>query len=114
MPSGMVYLHAVMLLYHAGREINEDNIKNILQAAGINDYEEAYIKAIVNAVSKVNISEVIEQAKQAPVVATVPTTAPATPAEAEKKEEEKKEEKKKEKEKKKEEEALAGLAALFG
>ncbi len=113
MPSGMVYLHAVMLLHYAGKEINEDNIRNILQAAGIDDYEEAYIKAIINAIQKVNIDEIIEQAKQAPTAAI--TTVTPTPTEAPAKEEEKKEEvKKKKKEEKKEEEALAGLAALFG
>lgn len=113
MTSGMVYLHAVMLLHYAGKEINEENIKNILQAAGVTDYEEAYVKAIVNAVSKVNIEEIIEQAKQAPTVAVAaaPTTAPA---EEKLKEEEKPKEEKKKEEKKKEEEALAGLAALFG
>ena len=113
MASGMVYLHAVMLLHYAGKEINEENIKNVLQAAGITNYEEGYIKAIVSAVSKVDLNQIVEQAKQAPVAAAVaaaPTT--AAPAEEAEKKEEKKEEKKKEE--KKEEESLAGLAALFG
>ncbi len=113
MVSGMVYLHAVMLLHYAGREINEDNIRSVLQAAGVNDYEEAYIKAIVNAVSKVNLEQIIEQAKQAPAIVAAPTApTPAEEKEVTPKESPKEEEKKKEE--KKEEEALAGLAALFG
>jgi len=111
MVSGMAILHAVMLLHYAGKEINEDNIKSILQAAGISDYEEAYIKAVVSAVGNVNFEEIIQQARQAPTAAVVTPSAAPTEAPTETaKEEEKKEEKKKEEK----EEALAGLAALFG
>ncbi len=101
----MEYIYAALLLHKAGKEINEDNLKKVLEAAGIN-VEEARIKALVAALEGVNIDEVIEEAKATPVVA-----AAAAPVSEEKKEEEKVEEKKEEK---KEEEGLTGLSALFG
>lgn len=115
MTSGMAYLHAALLLHYAGKKIDEDSIRTVLKAAGVANPEEGYIKAIVTAIGKVNLSEILERAKQAPTIAmpmaatptAAPSAAPQPPAE-EKKKEEKKEEKKKE------EEALAGLAALFG
>ncbi|MCR8433100.1 MAG: 50S ribosomal protein P1 [Crenarchaeota archaeon] len=108
----MVYLHAALLLHYAGKRIDEEGIKNVLKAAGVTDFEEGYIKAIVTAIGRVNLSEIIERAKQAPVVAApmvatpAPTAAPQAPAPAAAEE--------KKKEEKKEEESLAGLAALFG
>ena len=103
----MEYIYAVLLLHKAGKEVNEENLKAVLQAAGVN-VDEAKVKAVVAALEGVNIEEVLEKA-QAPVA--VAAAAPSTQGEAAK--EEKKEEKKKE-EKKQEVDAAAGLAALFG
>ena len=108
----MEYVYAVLLLHRAGKEVSEENVKKVLSAAGINP-DEARVKALVAALSEVNIDEVLKSATAMPVAA--PAAAPAAapqPAEEEKKPEAK-EEKKKEEEKK-EEEALAGLSALFG
>jgi large subunit ribosomal protein L12 len=107
---GMEYIYAAMLLYKAGKEINEQNITNILTAAGIN-VDAVRVKALVASLAEVNIDEAI---KSAPTMMVTPTAqAPATPtAEAKPKEEEKK--KKEEEEKAKEEAALEGLGALFG
>ncbi|MCD6591867.1 MAG: 50S ribosomal protein P1 [Thaumarchaeota archaeon] len=108
----MEYVYAALLLHRAGKEVSEENVKKVLSAAGINP-DEARVKALVAALSEVNIDEVLKSATAMPVAA--PAAAPAAapqPAEEEKKPEAK-EEKKKEEEKK-EEEALAGLSALFG
>ncbi|ASJ15639.1 50S ribosomal protein P1 [Thermococcus chitonophagus] len=107
----MEYVYAALLLHSVGKEINEENLKAVLQAAGVTP-DEARIKALVAALEGVNIDEVIEKAAMPVAVAAAPVAAPAEAGE-EKKEEEKKEEEEKEEEVS-EEEALAGLSALFG
>jgi large subunit ribosomal protein L12 len=104
----MEYVYAALLLHSAGKEVNEDGIKSVLQAAGV-EPEEARVKALVTALEDVDIEEAISTAAVAPV-ATAPAAAPATKEEAEEKEEEKEEEE----EEKAEEEAIEGLGALFG
>jgi len=94
----MEYVYSALLLHSAKQPITEENIKKVLEAAGITP-DEAKIKALVASLEGVNIDEALQQA-------TVAVAAPA-------KEEEKKEEKKEE-EGKKAEEAAAGLSALFG
>jgi len=104
MKMGMEYIYAAMLLHKAGKEINEENVSQILKAAGI-EADQARVKALVAALSEVDIEEAI---KSAP---TLMAASAAAPAEEAKKEEEKKKE---EEEKEKEEAALEGLGALFG
>lgn len=104
----MEYIYSAMLLHSAGKEINEENIKKVLEAAGVK-VDDARVKALVASLEGVNIEEAI---KSASLVATAPAQAEAK---EEKKEEEKKEEEKKKKEEEvSEEEAAAGLSALFG
>jgi large subunit ribosomal protein L12 len=104
----MEYVYAALLLHKLKQDITEDNVKNIIKAAGATP-NDVQIKALVSALSEVNIDEAL---KTAPI-ATAPVAAPAaagateTPGNQPKAEEEKKEEKK-------EEEALEGLSALFG
>ena len=99
----MEYVYAALLLHKAGKEINEENMKKVLSAAGI-EPDEGRIKAIVASLEGKNIDEIIANA----VVAAPAAAAPAqAPAQAEQPKEEPKEEKK-------EEEAAAGLGALFG
>ena len=105
----MEYVYSALILHSLGKEINEDAIANIIKAAGAVP-DMARIKALVSALSEIDIEEAIKNAAFAPVAA-----APAAAAPSEAKEEEKKEEKKEEEEEeKKEEEAIAGLGALFG
>ncbi|MEM3581307.1 MAG: 50S ribosomal protein P1 [Candidatus Bathyarchaeia archaeon] len=107
----MEYIYAAMLLHKAGKQITEENLTQVLTAAGI-DVDAMRVKALVASLAEVNIDEVI---KSAPTFMAAPVTAPAaaTPAaEAKPKEEEKK--KKEEEEKAREEAALEGLGALFG
>jgi len=106
----MEYVYAAMLLHKAGKEINEENLTQVLKAAGINA-DTSRIKALVASLAEVNIEEAI---KSAPTMMAAPATAPAAAApatEAKPKEEKKKKE---EEEKAKEEAALKGLGALFG
>ncbi|MCS7096226.1 MAG: 50S ribosomal protein P1 [Candidatus Bathyarchaeota archaeon] len=106
----MEYLYAALLLYKAGKEINEENLTNVLTAAGINA-DAVRVKALVASLAEVNIDEVIKSAPT--MMAAAPAAITAAPAAEEKpKEEEKK--KKEEEEKAKEEAALEGLSALFG
>jgi large subunit ribosomal protein L12 len=101
------YVHAALLLHFAGQSISEENLKKVLEAAGIAP-DEARVKVLTAALSEVNIEEAI---KTAPTLAV---SAAAAPAVAKPVEGKKKEEKKEEEEEKKEEEALSGLGALFG
>ncbi|MEM1757107.1 MAG: 50S ribosomal protein P1 [Candidatus Bathyarchaeia archaeon] len=107
----MEYVYAAMLLHRAGKEINEENLTRVLSAAGVN-VDAVRVKALVAALSEINIDEVIKSAStmMAAPVAAAPT--PTTGAEAKPKEEEKK--KKEEEENAREEAALEGLGALFG
>ncbi len=102
----MEYIYAALLLHKLKQEITEDNIKNVIKSTGVTP-NEVMVKALVAAISEVNIDEAL---KAAPIglpglkAAAEPSTAePAEQkAEAPKQEE------------KKEEEALEGLSALFG
>jgi large subunit ribosomal protein L12 len=88
------------MLHSAKKEINEANVKKILESAGI-AADDAKVKALIASLQGVNIEDAMKQAVMA---------APAAPAQAAPaaKKEEKKEEKKTE------EEAAGGLASLFG
>ena len=108
----MEYIYAAMLLHKAGKQINEENLTQVLTAAGIN-VDAVRVKALVASLGEVNIDEAIKSAPTmmaAPAAAAPATAAPA--AEAKPKPEEKK--KKEEEDKAKEEAALEGLGALFG
>ena len=108
----MEYVYAAMLLHKAGKEINEENLTRVLEAAGI-DPDPVRVKSLVAALKEIDIDEAIKSTPIGmPAVATM--AAPAAPAaeeEAKPTEEEKEEE---EKEEEAEEEAMAGLASLFG
>jgi large subunit ribosomal protein L12 len=105
----MEYIYSAMLLHSAGKEINEANVKKVLEAAGVKS-DAGRIKALTASLEGVNIEETIKKA--AVPVAAAPATAPVEKASGEKKEDKKKKEEKKEEVT--EEEAAAGLGALFG
>ncbi|NOZ82458.1 MAG: 50S ribosomal protein P1 [Euryarchaeota archaeon] len=105
----MEYIYAAMLLHSAGKEINEQNLRSVLEASSV-QVDEARLKALVAALEEVDIEEAIKQAAFA--AAPAAQAAPAQEAAAEQQEEQKEEEEKKEEES--EEEALEGLGALFG
>jgi len=105
----MEYVYAALMLHSAGKEVNEDGIKKVVEAAGIK-VDEVRIKALVAALEGVDISKVLSQASAMPVAvaaaAPAAASAPAAKAEATAEKEEKKEEA--------EESGIEGLGALFG
>jgi len=108
----MEYVHAAILLHKAGKPVNEENLIQVLTAAGINA-DPVRVKALVASLAEVNIDEALKSATTfTPVAAAPAATAPAPATEAKPAAEEKK--KKEEEEKKKEEAAIEGLGALFG
>lgn len=101
----MEYIYAAMILHSAEKDINEENVKSIIEAAGI-EADEARVKALIAALEDVDIDEAIETAAFA---AAAPAAAPAEVVDAAEEEEEEEED-----ESATEEEAAAGLGALFG
>ncbi|MBN1357928.1 50S ribosomal protein P1 [Candidatus Bathyarchaeota archaeon] len=105
----MENVYAAMLLHKAGKEINEENVTNVLTASGIT-VDAVQVKALVASLSEVDIDEAIKAAPT--MMAAAPASAAAPAAEEKPKEEDKK--KKAEEEQAKEDAALEGLGALFG
>jgi large subunit ribosomal protein L12 len=104
----MEYVYAALLLHKLKQDITEDSVKNVVKAAGVTP-DDVRVKALVAALSEVQIDEALKAAPVAVAAAAAPAaTAPAAAGgggvgEAPAKEEEKKEE-----------EALEGLSSLFG
>lgn len=101
----MEYIYAAMILHSADKDINEENVKSIIEAAGI-DADDARIKALIAALEDVDIDEAMETT----AMAAAPAAAAPAAAEAAVEEEEDAEEEEEEAE----EAAAAGLGALFG
>ncbi len=105
----MEYVYAALLLHKLQKEVNEANVSSVVKASGA-EVNEAQVKALVAALSDVNIEDAI---KAAPVaVAAAPTAAAEAPAAGGEAKEEKKE--KKADDGKSEEQAMEGLSSLFG
>ena len=94
----MKNIYAVLLLHKLGKEVNEENIRNVVTAAG-GEIDESKIKSLVASLKGVDIAKELESA-------SLVTTAPVSEAPKEEKKEEPEEEKK--------EAAAEGLSALFG
>ena len=114
----MEYIYAALLLHNADKEITEAGITAIMEAAGVKA-DKGRVKALISALSGVDIDEAMAQAQPAyapvaaaPVVA--PSQAPAPASGAEKKEEKAKEEETEEEKEEAEEKGMEGLSALFG
>ncbi|MCD6457879.1 MAG: 50S ribosomal protein P1 [Thermofilum sp. ex4484_82] len=104
----MEYVYASLLLHYAKKPVNEENVKKVLEAAGIS-VDDARVKALVAALNEIDIDEAI---KSAAVPAMVAPVAPSEAPPEEEKKEAKEEKEKKEEEA--EEEIAEGLSALFG
>ena len=96
----MEYVYAALLLHKLGKEVNEENVKKVVAATGV-EIDESKIKSLIASLSGVDIAKELESAS---LVAAAPAAVEA-PAKEEKKEEPKKEEKAP---------AAEGLSALFG
>jgi large subunit ribosomal protein L12 len=94
----MEYIYAVLLLHKLGKEITEEGIRKIIEAAG-GAADEAKIKTVLASLKGVDIDKALKEAVAMPAQAAGAAPAAAKP-------EEEKEEKK--------EESVEGLAALFG
>ncbi|MFB6086262.1 MAG: 50S ribosomal protein P1 [Halodesulfurarchaeum sp.] len=110
----MEYVYAALILNEADAEINEDNLTDVLEAAGV-DVEESRVKALVAALEDVDISEAVEQAAAAPAPAAGSGAAEAASGEEEADEEEATEDEEEAEAEEEEEEASGeGLGDLFG
>ena len=94
----MENIYAALLLHKLGKEINENNLKSVVAAAG-GQVDESQLKSLVASLKGVDIDKELASA-------SLVTAAPATGAPKEEKKESKVEEKK--------EAAAEGLSALFG
>ncbi|MFB6361969.1 MAG: 50S ribosomal protein P1 [Halobacteriales archaeon] len=61
----MEYVYAALILHETGEEINQDNLTDVLEAAGA-DVEDSRVKALVAALEDVDIEEAVEQAAAVP------------------------------------------------
>ena len=61
----MEYVYAALVLNESDEEINEQNLTDVLDAAGV-DVEESRAKALVAALEDVEIEEAIEQGTAVP------------------------------------------------
>src|SRR5271157_5169862 len=82
----MEYIYAAMLLHKAGKDINEENITQVMTAAGIKP-DIVRVKALVASLAEVKIDEAI---KAAPTMMAAPAAAAAPAAEANRKKKRKK------------------------
>jgi large subunit ribosomal protein L12 len=94
----MENVYAALLLHKLGKEINENNLKSVVAAAG-GQVDESKIKSLVVSLKGVDIDKELESA-------SLVASAPASEAPKSEKKEAKIEEKK--------EAAAEGLSALFG
>ena len=61
----MEYVYAALILNESGAEINEANLTDVLDAAGV-DVEESRVKALVAALEDVDIEDAVEEATAVP------------------------------------------------
>jgi large subunit ribosomal protein L12 len=94
----MEYVYAALLLHKLGKAINDEHLKKVISATGV-EADESKIKSLVASLKGVDIDH---ELKNASLVASASAAAPV----AKEKKEEPKEEKK--------ESAAEGLSALFG
>ena len=103
----MEYVYAALMLHKLQKEVTEENVTSVVKATGA-EVNEAQVKALVASLADVNIEDAI---KAAPVaVAAAPAAAADAPADGDKKKEAKAEPPSE----KQEEQAMEGLASLFG
>ena len=99
----MEYVYAALLLHKLGKDVTDDALRSVVQAAGA-EVDESKIKSLVASLKDVDIESELANASSAPVPASSGTQSETSPV-AEKKKEAPKEEKKA---------AAEGLASLFG
>ncbi|MBU2497191.1 MAG: 50S ribosomal protein L12, partial [Nanoarchaeota archaeon] len=58
----MEYIYAALILHKAGKKVDEESIKRIIEAAGIKP-DDAKIKILVSSLDGVDIAKTLEDAK---------------------------------------------------
>ena len=104
----MEYVYAALMLHKLEKEVNEENVANVVKATGA-EVNEAQVKALVASLADVNIEDAIKAAPVA-VAAAAPAAADVPAAGGD----EKKEKKAEPPSEKQEEAAMEGLSSLFG
>ncbi|MHC3436943.1 50S ribosomal protein P1 [Natrialbaceae archaeon A-gly3] len=106
----MEYVYAALILHESGQEIGEENVTEVLEAAGV-EVEESRVKALVAALEDVDIEEAVAEA-----AVGAPAAAPAAGEEEAAVEEEAAAEEEEEPEDEDEDEDVSGegLGNLFG
>jgi len=102
----MELVYAALTLHEAGKEVNEDNLQDVVDAAGL-DIEDTEIKALVAALEDVDIQEAMETAV-ASGAAPAPSGDEGSADEAAEEEEDEEEE-----DDSSEEDAAEGLGSMF-
>jgi len=97
----MEYIYGALLLHKLGKEVNEDSLKKVVQATGV-EVDDAKVKTLIASLSGVDIEAELANAS---AVAAAPAAGGSAGGEA-KAEEPKEEEKPAE--------SAAGLSSLFG
>jgi len=100
------YVYGALLLHSAGKPVDEDGLKKVVEAAGEKP-DNAQVKALVSSLDGVDIDDAIKSA-------AVPMAGAAAAPAADSAATAKKEEQTEEQAEKKAEEAAAGLSSLFG
>ncbi|UCD20747.1 MAG: 50S ribosomal protein P1 [archaeon] len=98
----MEYIYGALLLHKLGKEVNEENLKKVVEATGA-QVDETKVKSVIASLKDVDIDKVLSEA------ATMPAPSGGAASKGEKKEDTAPKEKEKSAE-----EAAEGLAALFG
>lgn len=109
----MEYVYAALILNESGEEINEENLTDVLDAAGV-DVEESRVKALVAALEDVDIEEAVEQAAAVPAGGASPAPAGGDDEGADEAEEEEAAEEEEEEDDEDEDAGGEGLGELFG
>ena len=100
----MENIYAALLLHKAGKDVNEENLKKVVAAAGV-ESDDSKIKSLVASLKDVDIEKELENAS---------LVTSAAPAEGKKEGSDEGKEEKEEKKEEKSEAAAEGLSALFG
>ena len=90
----MNYLYSALVLHKSGQEVSEKGVTAVLEAAGVK-VDKSRVKALVAALSEVDIDEALASAVMAAPVAAAPAAAASSgsaPAQAAEEEEEEEEE----------------------
>ena len=109
----MEYVYAALMLHKLQKEVTEENVTSVVKATGA-EVNEAQVKALVASLADVNIEEAIKAAPVAVAAAPAAPAADASAADASADGDKKKEAKAEPPSEKQEEQAMEGLASLFG